>query len=285
MLCLSGRGSVLSSEHFPHIDLRDGEYEVGLIDFMTYNNIPNVQAGKNNLFCFDNGKRMELPEGMYEVSDLHLKIKHGLASFYDDDCPPAKKARSEGAAAEDTRPLTFKHKKQKDALPEEEEVDLRAAPTRPAEECIDAMPIFKMDVDPTTMRCRLYSDVSVDFTVPGTIRTLLGFDETVLQPHKWHMSRLPVNISAVNVIRITCNVVRGSYTNGAEGHTLHEFFPKVERGYKIIETPRNVIYLPVNTRRIANVTVRIEDQDGKPVHFQDETVSLRLHLRKRPQWG
>jgi hypothetical protein len=41
------------------------------------------------------------------------------------------------------------------------------------------------------------------------------------------------------------------------------FFPNVSPGYKIVENPVNLVFLPVNTHSIDKVTVRLTDQDGK----------------------
>lgn len=85
----------------------------------------------------------------------------------------------------------------------------------------------------------------------------------------------------METVRIVCNITSGSFTNGYEDHIIHEFYPTVPPGYKIVEIPANVIYLPVNTTRIHNITVRLEDQTGHLINFRDETITLRLHLKKR----
>lgn len=85
----------------------------------------------------------------------------------------------------------------------------------------------------------------------------------------------------MNIIRLTCNIVKGSYSNGEEGHVLHEFYPTVGRGFKLVEIPHNVIYLPINTNQIRNLSVRIINQTGDLVNFSNEHITIRLHLRRR----
>lgn len=53
----------------------------------------------------------------------------------------------------------------------------------------------------------------------------------------WHILDDTVNINKVDTIRVTCDIVCGSYKIRAEGHMirLHEFYPTVEPGYKIVE--------------------------------------------------
>jgi hypothetical protein len=83
-----------------------------------------------------------------------------------------------------------------------------------------------------------------------------------------------------NMIRIECNIATNSYRNGEPVHIIHSFYPTDPPGYKIVENPRNVIYLPINTRIIHNISLKILDQNGFPVNFRKEVVTVRLHLRK-----
>lgn len=66
-LALSGNTSVLTANYFPPIAL-SGEYECCLIDFHSYNSIPNVDLD-NNLFHIGD-KIIEVPVGSYELQDI-----------------------------------------------------------------------------------------------------------------------------------------------------------------------------------------------------------------------
>lgn len=72
-LTLSGRSSVLAAYHSPPIDLSDGDYELGLTIFETYNAIPNVNAS-NNKFYFDDTE-ITIPEGSYELRAIEAFLK------------------------------------------------------------------------------------------------------------------------------------------------------------------------------------------------------------------
>ena len=110
---------------------------------------------------------------------------------------------------------------------------------------------------------------------------MLGFIEPkALDANKTHWSDAPVNIINVNTIKIRCNIVQGSYQNGENDHTLHSFYPTVEPGFKIVETPSNVIYLPINVQRIDNITLSVVDQNGETVNFRGEVITARLHLKR-----
>jgi hypothetical protein len=136
-----------------------------------------------------------------------------------------------------------------------------------------------------TLTCFIESDKNVDFRKNDSIGSLLGFSKVLLPANKRHESTLPVNIMKTNTIRIECNISTGAYNNDKLVHTLHEFFPSVPPGFKIIETPQNVIYMPINTKIIDNIVLKIVDQDGVLINFRGEVVTIRLHLKRAPQNG
>lgn len=222
-LTLSGTNSSLSCEYFPPIELPNQyDYECGLVDFQTYNSIPNIDI-TNNLLHIDD-EVIEIPIGSYEIEDIATFIESALDN-------------------------TKKNIK----------VTLWA--------------------NNNTLKSMITSNVQIFFDKDRSIGSLLGFSRQILSANRLHMSDLPVNITKVNVIRIECNIIVGSYINGKQAHTLHEFSPSVGPGYKIVEVPRNVIYLPVNVKRISSVTLQLIDQNGDSINFRGETITIRLHLK------
>ena len=100
------------------------------------------------------------------------------------------------------------------------------------------------------------------------------------EPNITHSYDLPVSILKINALRVECNVTAGAYINERRVHTIHEFFPAVPPGYKIIEAPSQVIYLPITVKTIDHLQVRIVDQDGNLVNFRGEIVTIRLHIKQ-----
>lgn len=194
-----------------------------MIDFTTYNSIPNVEAGVNNKIHFTSGASIELPTGSYEIEDINRYVQEKIE-----------------------------------------------APTK-----------FEIRANNNTLKTEIYTTEGVNFTKESSIGPLLGFNRALeADDNKWYESDKPVDIIRVNVIRIGCNIARGSFDNGLESHIIHEFYPLVEPGFKIVEKPNNVIYLPVNVKQLSNITLTLNDQEGRLINLRGETVNVRLHLRE-----
>lgn len=72
---LSQRSSVLSAKIYPPIILNENNnYAIGLVNFVSYNSIPNVDS-TNNVFHYDDNKTIILPEGTYEIRDIDNYIR------------------------------------------------------------------------------------------------------------------------------------------------------------------------------------------------------------------
>lgn len=139
--------------------------------------------------------------------------------------------------------------------------------------------IFSLKANNNTLKSVIECSKAIDFQPSDSIARLLGFTPQVLEANKTHISNLPVSILKINSLRVDCNVVAGSFVNGQRVHTLHEFFPAVPPGYKIIEKPTQVIYLPLTTKKLENVQIRV-NQDGGRVNFRGEIISVRLHIKE-----
>lgn len=134
--------------------------------------------------------------------------------------------------------------------------------------------------NPNTFRTEIMSSrEEVNFNKERSIGPLLGFSKRVLEPGIIHYSDNPVDVTRVNTISVECNIINGSYINEANVHTIHQFSLRVSPGYKISEIPFNVIYLPLNTRQVSTLVLKVVDQTGKLINFRGEDISIRLHLK------
>ena len=63
-------------------------------------------------------------------------------------------------------------------------------------------------------------------------------------------------------------------------NTIYSFSPKVSPGYKIIETPVNLVYLPITLDTINNLEVSITDRDDHLLNLRNEMLTIRFHIRE-----
>lgn len=134
-----------------------------------------------------------------------------------------------------------------------------------------------------TLKCELTivdEKYRVDFSTRASVGKIFGFEPAAFEPGT-HVAENTANILSVNTILVHCDAVGGSYVNGTTQPTLYSFFPNVPPGYKIVTSPHNPIYLPVTSRVIHSLRVWLTDQDERPLNLRGETVTMRLHLRKR----
>ena len=132
-----------------------------------------------------------------------------------------------------------------------------------------------------TLKAEIKSKYYIDFGQDNSIGTLLGFPKTteILEPDKTHTGDNTVTIMKVNSIDVTCNIIQGSYRDGENRHILHTFYPTVAPGFKIVEKPQNLVYLPLNTTFISDIVVNILDQHGNLIDFRGEAITIRIHIK------
>lgn len=219
-LILSDNSSVLTSRYFSPIELSpDKKYSLGLVEFLTYNSIPNIDADKNKFYV--GNVEITIPLGAYDIVDIEKFL-------------------------------------QKELTP----VGITSS----------------LKTNNNTLQALIKSSESIDFTKSDSIGSWLGFSQKILEKNIEHESDLPVNILKIQSIRIDCNIVGGSYLNDQKVHTIHQFFPRVNPGFKIIEVPLKIIYLPITVKSIDYLELRLVDQDGNLINFQEE-ITIRVHIK------
>ena len=119
----------------------------------------------------------------------------------------------------------------------------------------------------------------VDFRRYNSINSLLGFD-SILYTSGFNESENMVNIHTINSILVNTNIILGSYVNGSTQPKIYTFFPDVSPGYKIIENPHNLLYLPITSDTIHSIIIWLTDQNGNELNLRGENLLMRFHLRE-----
>ena len=125
----------------------------------------------------------------------------------------------------------------------------------------------------------IQGNFQVDFGARNSISSVLGFRNQVYE-EGIHKSRNVVNILSINSILVNVDVNGESYVNGRTQNTIYSFFPNVSPGYKIVENPRNFVYLPVILDKINKMETVVTDQNGKQLNLRGENLTIRYHLRE-----
>ena len=119
----------------------------------------------------------------------------------------------------------------------------------------------------------------VDFNQPNNLSKVLGFTGKKYI-EGFHESEKPVNILSIDSIFVNIDIIEGSYVNGKTKNTIYSFFPDVGPGFKIIESPVNLVYLPILPYTIQNLNLSITDQDENLLNLRNEKLTVRLHIRE-----
>ena len=80
------------------------------------------------------------------------------------------------------------------------------------------------------------------------------------------------NILTINSILVNIDIISGSYVKGSTKPTIYSFFPDVSHGYKIIENPHNLLYLPITADTIHSITIWLTDQNENELKLRGENL-------------
>lgn len=89
-------------------------------------------------------------------------------------------------------------------------------------------------------------------------------------------------ISVKDELRIDCDIISGSYINGARKQTIHQFFvsASLNNGQILRETPQNLNYFPVKTKFLQSICISIYTSDGKLLDISGSDLICRLNIKR-----
>ena len=118
----------------------------------------------------------------------------------------------------------------------------------------------------------LEKDYQVDFNHQNSLAKVLGFTGAK-HTGGFHESENVVDILSMNSILVNIDIILGSFVNGTTKNTIS---PR----YKIIESPVNLVYLPITLDTIDSLNVYITDQDDHLLNLRNEKLTIRFHIRE-----
>jgi len=142
---------------------------------------------------------------------------------------------------------------------------------------------YFISIAPNTSTLRtimtLENNFQVDFRPENSLSNTLGFERKIYTSGL-NESESVVNILNINSILVNVDIIEGSYVNGSQQPTLYSFFPNVSPGFKIVETPKNLVYLPIFMNTIQRMETTITDQNGTLLNNRGEVITIRFHIKE-----
>ena len=90
----------------------------------------------------------------------------------------------------------------------------------------------------------------------------------------------PVNITGIDEVPIKVDCVNGSIVNGVRELISYSFALTSPPGHKEYEGPRIKLFKKIINSVPSHITFYLEDDDHKPVDFNNETKSFTCQLVK-----
>src|SRR5688572_11182934 len=259
-ILLSKKSAKIRTQFNPLIELDAGKkYEMSLLNLETYFSFPNIDA-TNNHFRYIADAHLTSGEsyGRFGEGRHEKPASHGGGTWTDVFIP---EGCYEITDINDYIQRTMKENGHYDTVNNEYYISLQPN-TNTLKSVLNIAPNYK-----------------VDFRSDNSIRAVLGFAKKIYN-EGYNESEQIVNIMNVTSLRITSDIIGASYTNGSTANVIYSFFPNVGPGYKIIEVPTNLVYLPVTLSTISSMETKLTDQNGKLVNLRGEELSIRFHIRE-----
>ena len=146
-------------------------------------------------------------------------------------------------------------------------------------------------IDDIRLKSNLKINQTLIFTEKSFFYTILGFTQSRSYPLDdidgfyqliagSYISDRPINITGIDKIHLKCDCIQGSIVNGIRDPILYSFALSSPPGYKIYKEPRIKLFKKVDKSVLSHFTFYFEDDDHKPVDFNNETISFTCQLIK-----
>ena len=128
----------------------------------------------------------------------------------------------------------------------------------------------------------IFTNKSFFYTILGFTRShsyplddIEGFYQLIAGSYK---SDRPINITGIDKIHLKCDCIQGSIVNGVREPILFSFALSSPPGHKRYKQPRVKLFKKVQKSVLSHITFYFEDDDYKPVDFNNETISFTCQL-------
>ena len=95
-----------------------------------------------------------------------------------------------------------------------------------------------------------------------------------------YKSNKPINITGIDKTHLKYDCIQGSIVNGVREPILYSFTLSSPPGHKIFKQLRIKLFKKINKSVLSHIMFYFEDDDRKPVDFNNETISFTCQLIK-----
>ena len=146
-------------------------------------------------------------------------------------------------------------------------------------------------IDDIRLKSNLKVNQTLLFTNKSFFHTILGFTQSHQAPSNdiegfyqilagSNKGNRPITITGIDKIHLNGDFINGSIFNGVTEPILYSFALSSPPGHKIYKEPRIKLFKKINKSILSHITFCLEDDDYKPVDFNNETVSFTCQLIK-----
>ena len=150
---------------------------------------------------------------------------------------------------------------------------------------------INITIDDIRSKSNLKINQTLIFTEKSFFYTILGFTQSRSYPLDdidgfyqlkagSYKSDRPINITGIDKVHLKCDCIQGSIVNGIREPILYSFALSSPPGHKIYKEPRIKLFKKMNKSILSHITFYFEDDDHKPVDFNNETISFTCQLIK-----
>lgn len=137
---------------------------------------------------------------------------------------------------------------------------------------------FHLEANYSTLKSNLTLDTNTIIRFTNNFGKVLGFTQNEYLINS--TSEQKINIDKIEEVLVHCDIVDGSSNNNDKSQIIYTFNPCSSSNGIIqfhIDSP---IYLPIISDSISTIRIKLTDQDGDRIDFNDEDVTVMLHIRK-----
>lgn len=123
------------------------------------------------------------------------------------------------------------------------------------------------------------NNYQLDLTI-SDLNLLLGFNKIIVTTTQLGNTVANIN-NGINSLKISCDILTGSYDNNANSNTLYVFTPTSGPGTQINIQPPTLLFIPVrNSRAINSIRMRLLDNLNRTIDLNGEPITYLLYLRR-----